>query len=168
MEQPASLPLVALTAWQALIERANVRPGQKVLIQAGSGGVGTVAIQLAKHLGATVATTASADFLKDLGADIVIDYRTQDFETILSDYDVVLDSQGPKSVAKSMKILKRGGKVIGRPVLRSVLDLASLPFSYQISASAWWVSRPTGRLSSHGGFMGPGAVTGVRAVRILR
>lgn len=116
MQEAASLPLVALTAWQALVERANVQPGQKVLIQAGSGGVGTIAIQLAKHLGTTVATTASAantDFLKSLGADIVIDYRAQDFETVLNDYDVVLDSQGPKSVAKSMKILKRGGKVIG-------------------------------------------------------
>lgn len=116
MTEAASLPLVALTAWQALVERANLRPGQKVLIQAGSGGVGTIAIQLAKHLGATVATTASAanaDFLKDLGADIVIDYRTQDFATALEGYDVVLDSQGPDSVAKSMSILKPGGKVIG-------------------------------------------------------
>jgi NADPH:quinone reductase-like Zn-dependent oxidoreductase len=116
MTEAASLPLVALTAWQALVERANLRPGQKVLIQAGSGGVGTIAIQLAKHLGATVATTASAanaDFLKDLGADIVIDYRTQDFATLLEGYDVVLDSQGPASVAKSMSILRPGGKVIG-------------------------------------------------------
>ncbi|GLY02943.1 NADP-dependent oxidoreductase [Actinoplanes sp. NBRC 101535] len=116
MTEAASLPLVALTAWQALVERADLRPGQKVLVQAGSGGVGTIAIQLAKHLGATVATTASAknaDFLKDLGADIVIDYRTQDFATVLEGYDVVLDSQGPASVAKSMSILKPGGKVIG-------------------------------------------------------
>lgn len=116
MTEAASLPLVALTAWQALVERANLRPGQKVLIQAGTGGVGTIAIQLAKHLGATVATTASAknaDFLKELGADIVIDYRTQDFATTLEGYDVVLDSQGPASVAKSMSILKPGGTVIG-------------------------------------------------------
>jgi NADPH:quinone reductase-like Zn-dependent oxidoreductase len=116
MTEAASLPLVALTAWQALVERANLRPGQKVLIQAGSGGVGTIAIQLAKHLGATVATTASAanaGFLKDLGADVVIDYRTQDFATALEGYDVVLDSQGPASVAKSMTILNPGGKVIG-------------------------------------------------------
>ena len=116
MAEAASLPLVALTAWQALVERANLRPGQKVLVQAGSGGVGTIAIQLAKHLGATVATTASAanaDFLKELGADIVIDYRTQDFTTLLEGYDVVLDSQGPTSVARSMTILKPGGKVIG-------------------------------------------------------
>ncbi|WP_433797114.1 NADP-dependent oxidoreductase [Actinoplanes sp. CA-252034] len=116
MTEAASLPLVALTAWQALVERADLQPGQKVLVQAGSGGVGTIAIQLAKHLGATVATTASATnaaFLKELGADIVIDYRTQDFATQLDGYDVVLDSQGPDSVAKSMSILKPGGKVIG-------------------------------------------------------
>ena len=87
MEEAGSLPLVALTAWQALVERGNVRPGQKVLIHAGAGGVGSIAIQLAKHLGATVATTASAanaDFVRDLGADTVIDYRTQDFEQLLA------------------------------------------------------------------------------------
>ena len=87
MEEAASLPLVALTAWQALVERGNLQPGQKVLIHAGAGGVGTIAIQLAKHLGATVATTASAanaDFVRELGADLVIDYRTQDFEELLA------------------------------------------------------------------------------------
>ena len=84
MEEAGSLPLVALTAWQALVERGNVQPGQKVLIHAGAGGVGSIAIQLAKHLGATVATTASAsnaDFVRDLGADIVIDYRTPGLRT---------------------------------------------------------------------------------------
>ena len=95
MEQAASFPLVALTVWQAFVEKADLKKGQKVFIQAGSGGVGTVAIQLAKHLGATVATTTSAgnfDLVKTLGADIVIDYKTQDFETILKDYDLVLNS----------------------------------------------------------------------------
>src|SRR2546428_714481 len=90
MEEAASIPLVGLTAWQGLIERANLKKGQKVLIQAGSGGVGTFAIQLAKHLGAIVATTTSTanlDLVKRLGADIVIDYRKDDFETILHDYD---------------------------------------------------------------------------------
>ena len=83
MEEAASIPLVGLTAWQALVERANLKKGQKIFIQAGSGGVGTFAIQLAKHLGATVATTASAaniDLVKSLGADVVIDYRKDDFE----------------------------------------------------------------------------------------
>ncbi len=115
MEQAASFPLVALTVWQAFVEKAKLKKGQKVFIQAGSGGVGTIAIQLAKHLGATVATTTSADnfdLVKSLGADIVIDYKTQDFETILKDYDLVLNSQDGKTLEKSLKILKSGGKVI--------------------------------------------------------
>ena len=116
MAEAASVPLVALTAWQALVERANLQPGQKVLVHAGSGGVGTYAIQLAKHLGATVATTAgtsNVDWVRELGADIVIDYRTQDFETAAHDYDVVLDSQGGDTLAKSLRILKPGGTAIG-------------------------------------------------------
>ena len=116
MEEAGSLPLVALTAWQALVEQGNVQPGQKVLIHAGAGGVGSIAIQLAKHLGATVATTASssnAGFVRDLGADIVIDYRAQDFEQLLSGYDLVLDSLGGQNLQKSLRILKPGGKAIG-------------------------------------------------------
>ena len=115
MEEAASIPLVGLTAWQALIEKANLKKGQKVFIQAGSGGVGTFAIQLAKHLGATVATTTSAaniDLVKSLGADVVIDYRKDDFETILKDYDVVLNSQDTKTLKKSLRILKPNGQVI--------------------------------------------------------
>jgi NADPH:quinone reductase-like Zn-dependent oxidoreductase len=115
MEEAASIPLVGLTAWQALIERANLKKGQKVLIHAGSGGVGTFAIQLAKHLGATVATTtsaANADLVKSLGADIVIDYKKDDFEKILRDYDVVLNSLGKDTLEKSLRVLKPGGKLI--------------------------------------------------------
>ncbi len=115
MEEAASIPLVGLTVWQALIEKADLKKGQKVFIQAGSGGVGTFAIQLAKHLGATVATTTSAaniDLVKSLGADIVIDYRKADFETILTNYDVVLNSQDAKTLEKSLRILKPGGKLI--------------------------------------------------------
>lgn len=116
MEEAGSLPLVALTAWQALVERGNVQPGQKVLIHAGAGGVGSIAIQLAKHLGATVATTASAanlEFVRELGADTVIDYRSQDFEELLSGYDLVLDSLGGENLEKSLRVLKAGGKAIG-------------------------------------------------------
>src|SRR5215212_171324 len=116
MAEAASVPLVALTAWQALVERANLQPGQKVLVHAGSGGVGTYAIQLAKHLGATVATTAgtsNVDWVRALGADVVIDYRTQDFETVAHDYDVVLDTQGGDTLAKSLRVLKPGGIAIG-------------------------------------------------------
>ncbi|MEU4642298.1 NADP-dependent oxidoreductase [Micromonospora sp. NPDC023814] len=114
-EEAASLPLVGLTAWQALVERANLRPGQKVLIHAGAGGVGTIAIQLAKHLGAQVATTASSsklDLVKSLGADIVIDYKKQAFETVVRDYDVVLDTVGGETLEKSLKVLKPGGIVV--------------------------------------------------------
>ncbi|HEY3046008.1 MAG TPA: NADP-dependent oxidoreductase, partial [Polaromonas sp.] len=115
MVEAASIPLVALTAWQAFVEKAHLRKGQKVFIQAGSGGVGTFAIQLAKHLGATVATTTSAAnvaLVKSLGADVVIDYKTQDFEQILRDYDVVLNSQDGKTLGKSLRVLKGGGKLI--------------------------------------------------------
>ncbi len=115
MEEAAGLPLVGLTAWQALVETARVRKGQKVFVQAGSGGVGSFAIQLAKHLGAYVATTASAAnaaFVKDLGADLVIDYKTQDFETLLHGYDVVLNSQDAATLEKSLRILKPGGTLV--------------------------------------------------------
>jgi NADPH:quinone reductase-like Zn-dependent oxidoreductase len=115
MTEAASIPLVGLTAWQVLVERAQIRPGQKVLIHAGSGGVGTFGIQLAKHLGATVATTASAAnaaLVKELGADVVIDYRSQKFEEELSGYDVVLNSLDATTLEKSLKVLKPGGKLI--------------------------------------------------------
>src|SRR5881392_3494336 len=111
MEEAASIPLVGLTAWQALIERANLKKGQKVLIHAGSGGVGTFAIQLAKHVGATVATTTSTaniDLVKSLGADVVVDYTKEDFEKVLSGYDVVLNSLGKDTLEKSLKVLKPG------------------------------------------------------------
>ncbi|GAB4021968.1 NADP-dependent oxidoreductase [Spirosoma koreense] len=115
MEEAASVPLVGLTAWQALVEKGNLQKGQKVFIQAGSGGVGTYAIQLAKHLGATVATTTSAAnsaLVKSLGADVVIDYKTQDFEQVLSQYDLVLNSQDPATLEKSLRVLRPGGRLI--------------------------------------------------------
>lgn len=115
MEEAASIPLVGLTAWQVLVERAKLEKGQKILIHAGSGGVGTFAIQLAKNLGATVATTtstANVALVKSLGADVVIDYRSQDFEKVLSGYDVVLNSLGSDTLQKSLNVLKPGGKLI--------------------------------------------------------
>ena len=115
MEEAASVPLVALTAWQALVDRANLKKGQKVLIHAGSGGVGTIAIQLAKHIGATVATTtstANVDLVRSLGADVVVDYKKDDFENVLQDYDVVLNSLGKDTLEKSLRVLKPGGKLI--------------------------------------------------------
>jgi NADPH:quinone reductase-like Zn-dependent oxidoreductase len=115
MEQAAGIPLVALTAWQALVDIARLQKGQKVLIHAGSGGVGTIAIQLAKHLGAVVATTtstANVEWVKALGADVVIDYKQQHFEEELRDYDVVLNSLGTDVLENSLKVLKPGGQLI--------------------------------------------------------
>ncbi len=115
MAEAASIPLVGLTAWQALIERACLKPEQKVLIHAGSGGVGTFAIQLAKHVGATVATTTSTanmDLVRRLGADIVIDYKKEDFANVLHDYDVVLQSLDKVTLEKSLRVLKPGGQLI--------------------------------------------------------
>lgn len=115
MVEAASLPLVALTAWQTLVETAKLKKGQKVLIHAGSGGVGTIAIQLAKHLGAFVATTTSTAniaWMKALGADVVIDYKQQDFATVLRGYDVVLNSLGNGELTKSLQVLKPGGHLV--------------------------------------------------------
>ncbi len=115
MLQAASIPLIALTAWQALVETAQVKPGQKVLIHAGSGGVGTLAIQLAKHLGAFVATTTSSsnvEWVKALGADVVIDYTQQNFADELQGYDVVLNSLVGDVLEQSLNVLKPGGQLI--------------------------------------------------------
>jgi NADPH:quinone reductase-like Zn-dependent oxidoreductase len=136
MEEAASIPLVGLTAWQALVERANLKKGQKVLIHAGSGGVGTFAIQLAKHVGAIVATTAGAasfDLVKRLGADTAIDYRKDDFETMLEDYDVVLNSLGGETLEKSLRVLKPGG------ILISISGPPDPDFASEIRAS--WIVR---------------------------
>lgn len=144
MEEAASIPLVGLTSWQALVQIANLQKGQKVFIQAGSGGVGTFAIQLAKHLGAIIATTTSADnfeLVKSLGADVVIDYRKEDFETALKDYDVVLNSQDEKTLEKSLRILKRGGKVI------SISGPPTPEFAKEIN-SPWFVRLAAKFLSS--------------------
>lgn len=114
-EEAASLPLVALTAWQALVSKANLQKGQKVLIHAGSGGVGSIGIQIAKHLGATVATTTSTEnvaMVKALGADTVIDYRTQNFVDIVKDYDVVLDTLGGSTRTQSYSVLRKGGHLV--------------------------------------------------------
>jgi alcohol dehydrogenase len=119
--QAASIPLVGLTAWQALVEIGRLGAGQKVLIHAGSGGVGTFAIQLAKHLGAQVATTVgarNAELVRQLGADVVIDYKTQRFEEILKDYDLVFDTQGGETLERSFAVVRRGGTVVtvgGKP-----------------------------------------------------
>ena len=142
MEESAAIPLVALAAWQALVDLAQVKPGQKVLVHAGAGGLGSTVIQLAKHLGATVATTANgkdSEKVRGLGADEVIDYTKADFAALLSGYDVVLDSLGGDTLTKSLTVLKPGGLAIsvvgppdaafavqvGRPLLKPVMALLS-------------------------------------------
>jgi 2-desacetyl-2-hydroxyethyl bacteriochlorophyllide A dehydrogenase len=145
MEEAASIPLVALTAWQVLVETAKLKKGQKVLIHAGSGGVGTIAIQLAKHLGAIVATTTSTnnvDWVKALGADVVIDYRKQQFETELHDYDVVLNSLGSDVLEKSLRVLKPGGQLI------SISSPPTPEFANELGLS--WPLKQVTRLLSHG------------------
>jgi NADPH:quinone reductase-like Zn-dependent oxidoreductase len=136
MEEAASIPLIGLTAWQALVERTKLRKGQKVFIQAGSGGVGTFAIQLAKHLGATVATTtstANVALVKSLGADVVIDYKKEAFEEQLRDYDVVLNSQDEQTLKKSLGVVKPGGHVV------SITSPPDLQFGKDVKAP--WLVR---------------------------
>jgi len=113
--QAASIPMVGLTSWQALKDRARLKPGQKVFIPAGSGGIGTFAIQLAKHLGATVGTTTSTgnvELVQRLGADEVVDYKKQEFEDVLQDYDVVLGTIRGDGIEKSLQILKPKSSVV--------------------------------------------------------
>ncbi|HZD79775.1 MAG TPA: NADP-dependent oxidoreductase [Actinomycetota bacterium] len=114
-EEAAALPLAALTSWQALFDNAGLREGDVVLIHGGSGGVGSVAVQLAKWRGATVIATASErnqDFLRELGADVAIDYQSQRFEDIARDVDVVLDPIGGETQARSLRVLKDGGTLV--------------------------------------------------------
>lgn len=113
--QAASIPMVGLTSWQALKERVNLQSGQKIFIPAGSGGIGTFAIQLAKHLGAKVGTTTSTgnvELVRALGADEVVDYKTQEFETVLRDYDAVLGTVRGDVIEKSMSILRPGSQIV--------------------------------------------------------
>jgi NADPH:quinone reductase-like Zn-dependent oxidoreductase len=144
LAEAASLPLVALTAWQALVDVGRVGAGSRVLIHAGAGGVGTIAIQLAKHFGATVATTASSAgeaLVRSLGADIVIDYRTQDFTDELRDQDFVLANQDAKTLARSLDVMAPGGTLVSLsgppdpafaraqgmgPIMRAIMGLLSL------------------------------------------
>jgi alcohol dehydrogenase len=143
MEEAASLPLVGLTAWQALVERGQLKRGQKVFIQAGSGGVGTFAIQLAKHLGATVATTTSTsnvELVRSLGADVVVDYKKEDFESKLSGYDLVLHSQDGEALGKSLRVLRTGGRLV------SISGPPDPAFAEEIGAP-WFVKLVTRLLS---------------------
>ncbi len=133
-EEAAAIPLVGLTSYQALHDVMQIQPGQKVLIQAGSGGIGTIAIQLAKLLGAYVATTTSAKnfaLVKSLGADQVIDYRTENFQEVLRDYDYVFDTQGGKTLEAAFKMIKPGGKVV------SISGLPNARFAEEYNLPLW-------------------------------
>ncbi|MFJ6080278.1 NADP-dependent oxidoreductase [Streptomyces sp. NPDC092369] len=113
--QAGALPLVSLTAWQGLVEYADVQPGQRVLIHAAAGGVGHVAVQIAKARGAYVIGTASAakhDFLRSIGVDEPIDYRETDFTEVVKDVDVVLDTLGGDTALRSMRVLRPGGQLV--------------------------------------------------------
>ena len=155
MEEAASIPLVGLTAWQALVERGQLKRGQKVFIQAGSGGVGTFAIQLAKHLGATVATTTSTsnvELVRRLGADVVVDYKKEDFETKLSDYDLVLHSQDGKALEKSLRVLRPGGRLVsisGPPDPDFAEDIGAPWFVKLVTAAAELRREAKGKESRH-------------------
>ena len=162
----AALPLVALTALQAL-EGGDVKSGDKVLIHGGAGGVGSMAIQLAKARGAIVATTvgtSNVDFVKSLGADIVIDYKKQDFASQLSGYDFALDTQGGETLMKTLTVLRPGARAIGiagppdvafakasslNPVFRVMFSLLSskvnkMAKSFGVSYKFLWV-QPSGK-----------------------
>ncbi|MBO0995863.1 NADP-dependent oxidoreductase [Bacillus sp. SD088] len=141
-EEAASIPLVGLTSYQALTDILNLQAGQKILIQAGAGGVGTFAIQLAKLMGATVATTASeagASLVKSLGADEIINYKTEKFEEILQNYDAVFDTLGGKVLEKSFAIIKDGGKIVsvsGMPNARFAKEYGSGMFKTLLFSAA--------------------------------
>jgi len=140
--EAASIPLTGLTAWQALVDKAALKAGQKVLIHAGSGGVGTLAIQIAKELGAYVATTVSArnaDLVTSLGADLVIDYKAQDFTDIIGDYDVVFDMTGGDVMQNSFKVLKKGGHLVSI----KGQDTDGLAEKYGVSFD-WFFMEPNG------------------------
>jgi NADPH:quinone reductase-like Zn-dependent oxidoreductase len=113
--EAAAAPLVSVSAYQALVESLKLQPGQKILIHGGAGGIGSMAIQLAKHLGAAVATTASEsdmEFVRGLGADTIIDYKSQEFSEMLKDYDAVFDTVGGETYRKSFSVLKPGGAIV--------------------------------------------------------
>lgn len=144
--EAASLPLAGLTAWQALRDFAPVERGQKVFIQAGAGGVGSLAIQLAKHLGAYVAATASAknhELVRSLGADEVIDYHSQRFDEVLRDYDLVLDALGGEDQVASFRCVKPGGVVISIAGLPSVEFAKEQKLPLPVRAFLWFKSKRT-------------------------
>lgn len=147
-EEAASLPLVALTALQALTEQADVRSGTRVLIHGGAGGVGSAAVQIAKQLGAEVVATAgsgSVELVRELGADRVIDYRTEKFEEVVSDVDVVLDTIGGETQERSFGVLKSGGTLVS---IVAVPDVEVKKARWNVEARSFFM-RPQGEQLAH-------------------
>ncbi|MFE3632084.1 NADP-dependent oxidoreductase [Streptomyces goshikiensis] len=147
-EEAASLPLVALTALQALTEQADVRSGTRVLIHGGAGGVGSAAVQIAKQLGAEVVATAgsgSVELVRELGADRVIDYRTEKFEEVVSDVDVVLDTIGGETQERSFGVLKSGGTLVS---IVAVPDAEAKKARWNVEARSFFM-RPQGEQLAH-------------------
>ncbi|WP_125588403.1 NADP-dependent oxidoreductase [Companilactobacillus jidongensis] len=142
-EEAASLPLAGLTAWQGVYENLEVKPGQTVLMQGGAGGVGIIGIQLLKHIGAHVITTASAknkELLQSLGADEVIDYHETDFSKVLNNVDAVFDTIGGDTLDKSYSIIKKGGHLV---TIDGQIDEKKVE-AQGITANAIWL-RPNGK-----------------------
>ncbi|MFD8229089.1 NADP-dependent oxidoreductase [Streptomyces massasporeus] len=142
-EEAAGLPLVALTAWQALTEQAAVKAGTRVLIHGGAGGVGSAGVQIAKHLGAEVITTVSADgvdLVRELGADQVIDYRAEKFDELLRDVDVVLDTIGGDTQERSFRVLRPGGTLVS---IVPIADVEAKKAQWNVQASSF-LMRPNG------------------------
>ncbi|MGW3056584.1 NADP-dependent oxidoreductase [Streptomyces goshikiensis] len=147
-EEAASLPLVALTALQALTEQADVRSGTRVLIHGGAGGVGSAAVQIAKQLGAEVVATAgsgSVELVRELGADRVIDYRTEKFEEVVSDVDVVLDTIGGETQERSFGVLKSGGTLVS---IVAIPDAEAKKARWNVEARSFFM-RPQGEQLAH-------------------
>lgn len=162
--EAAAIPLVALTAWQALFEVAKLQPGQTILIHAGAGGVGSIAVQLAKWRGARIIATASDynhDFLRGLGVDVPVDYRTQNFENFASDVDVVLDPIGGDTQVRSLQTLKEGG------ILVSIVGLTSEGRnpSRNVRATSILVQPNSGQLSEIGGLIQNGIINPIVSYR---
>jgi alcohol dehydrogenase len=131
--EAAALPLVGVSAWQALVEHIGLSKGQKILIHGGAGGIGSIAIQLAKNLGAYVATTVSTEdkqFVHELGANEVIDYKTQTFEDVVHDYDAVFDTVGGETYTRSFRVLKKDGIIV------SMLEQQNLELMKQFGVKA--------------------------------
>jgi NADPH:quinone reductase-like Zn-dependent oxidoreductase len=152
--EAAGLPLAGLTAWQGLVDCAGLKAGESVLIHAGAGGVGSLAIQIAKHLGARVFTTASAGsraLVESLGADRVIDYRTERFEEVARGVDVVFDTMAGETLERSFLAVKRGGRVVGINGAPDAPTARRLGMKLPVVAVLWLLGRPLARRARRAG-----------------